>query len=477
MNTEDFSRLSTLNDEAYVQTVYRYVMGREADATGMENWLNAMAAGMAREMVFFGLRISEEGRRVNTPVSGFDIKEISLDQLLQYEGSLFIEAAYLSLIGRNADEGGMVTYLNAMAAGRWDKLDVIGILRDSAEGRKINVHVPGYERALAHKRRRARILGLPVFGRFIGTLWSLMHINRNVAAINQMRIQISQLQEMKKDDQAAQHMQMLQMHHQMQHRIDELTGHINYLGDRILVLNEELTWRRVQDKKQKHVEFNASYKRYEDKMRGSREEIKERLKIYDGVLTKIGIRERNGLVALDLGCGRGEWIELLQEEYNCFCIGVDSDASMLSACEALDLNTVCTDLLSYLKHAASESVDIISMFQVVEHMTYPVLQEVLSEINRVLRKDGMVILETPNPENLIVGTCNFYFDPTHVSKIPPALLEIFVKDAGMENTEVLRIHPYHAIDVEKKADTEAAGVEQMAAAFNHFADYAVVAYK
>ncbi len=471
MNIEDFSRLNTLNNEAYVQAVYRYIMGREADADGLLNWLNAMGAGMTREMIFFGLRMSDEGRRHNTPISDFDMKEISLEQLMSYDGELFIEAVYLALIGRNADESGKGTYLNAMAAGQWDKLDVIGILQDSAEGRKMHVKIPGYEQAVMRKRRKARILGFPVLGRIFGVCWSLLHINRNNAEINQMRIQISQLQTSKNDVYASQIMQL-------QQRINELTGQVNDLGSRIYHLDEELTWRRVQDEKHRHVEFNTSYKKYEDKMRGSREEIKERLRAYDGAMMKIDIRDRKGLVALDLGCGRGEWIELLQEEYDCFCIGVDSDASMLSACEERNLNTVCTDLLSYLKHAASESVDIISMFQVVEHMTYPVLQEVLTEINRVLRKGGMMILETPNPENLIVGTCNFYFDPTHISKIPPTLLEILVKDAGMDNTEILRLHPYNAIEMDMKEDEkEATGVKQMAAAFNHFADYAVVAYK
>lgn len=470
MNTEDFNKLNKLNDEAYVQTVYRYIMGREADGEGLKNWLNALNAGMSREMFFFGLRMSDEGRRKNTQISDFDMKQIELSQLMNYEGELFIEAAYLSLIGRNADESGKNTYLNAMAAGTWDKLDVIGILRGSVEGQKINVKVPGFEKAMAKKRRKARMLRIPVFGRIIGVLWNLMHINRNVAAVEHMRIQISQLQAGQKDEVLIQTMQM-------QQRVNELIGQVYAMNDVIYHLNEELTWRRVQTEKQNRIKFNNTYKKYEDKMRGSREEIKERLKVYDGAMSKIDIRNRSGLVALDLGCGRGEWIELLQEEYNCFCVGVDSDTSMLSACDELDLNTVCADLLSYLKNAASESVDIITMFQVVEHMTYPVLQEVLKEISRVLRKGGMIILETPNPENLIIGSCNFYFDPTHISKMPPALLEIFVKDAGLKNTDILRIHPYQAIDIDKKDDQNVTGVEQMAAAFNHFADYAVVAYK
>jgi O-antigen chain-terminating methyltransferase len=35
---------------------------------------------------------------------------------------------------------------------------------------------------------------------------------------------------------------------------------------------------------------------------------------------------------------------------------------------------------------------------------------------------GLLILETPNPENLVVGACTFWYDPTHIRPLPPAMM-------------------------------------------------------
>ena len=117
------------------------------------------------------------------------------------------------------------------------------------------------------------------------------------------------------------------------------------------------------------------------------------------------------------------------------------------------------------------------MFQVAEHLPVAVLHEVLTECRRVLRKGGALIVETPNPENVIVGACNFYFDPTHVTKLPPALLRILVESAGLVDAEVVRMHEYGAITIDEQADIDTEATKQIARFFNNYNDYAVIAYK
>lgn len=254
------------------------------------------------------------------------------------------------------------------------------------------------------------------------------------------------------------------------------------LADKVSVLDEKVKYQleieKIKNRHSKELAVGTAYKKFEDQMRGTRGEIKQRLAIYENAVKKV--KEANGcrLFALDLGCGRGEWLELMQE-WGIAALGVDRNAGMINFCKKRGLHVAKNDLLVHLRNQSSSSVDILTAFQVVEHLSEDVLVDVLKEASRVLRPGGVLILETPNPENLIVGACNFYFDPTHVRKIPPKLLQVLVENAGLQGAEILRLHPYSGVDL-SMADKNAANyglIEQMAGYFNQCADYAVTAYK
>lgn len=167
-----------------------------------------------------------------------------------------------------------------------------------------------------------------------------------------------------------------------------------------------------------HSDF---YRRFEDKYRGSRELIRGRLKAYlPFVEPMLEIDEH--VSALDLGCGRGEWLELLKDE-GFSVTGVDLDASMLAECTKRGLSVVCRDALDFLENTASESVNIISAFHLVEHISFGQVDLLVYHALRVLKPGGLLILETPNPENILVGSNWFYQDPTHVRPLPPTLLK------------------------------------------------------
>lgn len=145
-----------------------------------------------------------------------------------------------------------------------------------------------------------------------------------------------------------------------------------------------------------------------------------------------------GVKTFDLGCGRGEWLELMLEAgFDAF--GVDLDEGMLEACRTLSLPAAQGDAVAHLAALPDDSHAVISAFHVVEHISFMQLRQVVEEALRVLKPGGLLIMETPNPENIVVGTSNFYIDPTHQRPIPSLLLSFLTEHQGYARTKVLRL--------------------------------------
>lgn len=187
------------------------------------------------------------------------------------------------------------------------------------------------------------------------------------------------------------------------------------------------------------------YRAFEDKFRGSRELIVGRLKVYLPFITPLKDITPHPHLGVDLGCGRGEWLELL-EEAGFDAIGVDLDEGMLAACHQLQLNVQRADALTFLESLPDNSAGVISAFHVVEHIPFEALQKMVQEALRVLIPGGLLILETPNPENLQVGAHTFYYDPTHQRPIPPGLLAFLPEHYGFLRTKVLRLQQDPRLD-------------------------------
>ena len=179
------------------------------------------------------------------------------------------------------------------------------------------------------------------------------------------------------------------------------------------------------------------YRAFEDAHRGSRELIKNRVSIYLPFVLPLKDMYSN-CPALDIGCGRGEWLELLKDN-NISAQGIDFDEGMLKACHQLGLDVMQGDGIKYLKEQESDSKIVISAFHVVEHISFEDLQLFVEESLRVLKPGGLLIMETPNPENLKVASENFYLDPTHIKPIPSKLLSFLPEFYGYARTKVLRL--------------------------------------
>lgn len=180
------------------------------------------------------------------------------------------------------------------------------------------------------------------------------------------------------------------------------------------------------------------YLEFEANFRGSKEMIRERLK------ANLPYFKPNAELfsepVMDLGCGRGEWLQLLKEA-DIPAIGVDSNTAMIQCCTDAGLEAYVGDALQYLASMPANSLGGLTAFHIIEHLPLDVFIKLIDEARRVVRPGGVVLFETPNPENLIVGACNFYVDPTHRNPMPPALVAFLLQARGFERVEIDRRHP------------------------------------
>jgi O-antigen chain-terminating methyltransferase len=174
--------------------------------------------------------------------------------------------------------------------------------------------------------------------------------------------------------------------------------------------------------------------------RGSRKDIKNRLDVYIPY-AKEALAATAGAAALDLGCGRGEWLELLRD-LGATASGVDWNRDLVSENRARGLDTIEGDILQMLPSFVDESRSIITAFHLVEHMSFQDLVELVDHTVRILRPGGIAIFETPNPKNLFVSSNNFYLDPTHRHPLPSEFLAFVVEARGLCDPKVIPLSPY-----------------------------------
>lgn len=216
--------------------------------------------------------------------------------------------------------------------------------------------------------------------------------------------------------------------------------------------------------------FDAFYLAFEDRHRGSPADIRLKQQEYLPFLRGLPFAPEM-MDCLDVGCGRGEWLKLLEEQgYS--ATGVDLNIVMVETCMAQGLRAVKSDVLVYFNQIPDQSLTMISGFHIIEHLPFSVAMKLLKESLRVLKSGGMILLETPNPENAIVGSCNFYTDPTHRNPIPPLTLHFMMDHIGFKRCTFHTHSPMRS-----NLESSDPLVLEMAKRMYGPQDYAAIAYK
>lgn len=530
-----------------------------------------------------------------------DQAQYVLNDFLRFNDADFIEVAYEKLLRRSADPEGLQGYLSGLRSGVLGKVEILGLIRFSEEGRSQGVHVnglllpyklrrwrhvrvigwflglgiavwrlprlawrlQGMEASAAHEAQEmgrllgriedavdrhladadgsikslrtevtqftmSRVEGLRVVAARVGALQAALESTGNTLRESTTRLQdkigaVAAALQTSDAERASQHasVESTLAAHEVRHA--ELAGSIDAMGagnaerlrdhreatarltvhDAALARLEEQTrsdhraLRAVLDRLTVFLDASArqarqnlegsdeepsleeQYASFEQTFRGEREQIKLRAAHYLDTLAGAGISPGDEGIVLDLGSGRGEWLEVLAE-HGYRGRGVDSNRGMLKASESRGHEVVEADALAYLRAQPDGSFVAITSMHLVEHMPYPVVIQLLDEALRVLRPGGVLILETPNPENVLVGSCMFYMDPSHLHPIPPPLLQWTVQMRGFEQVEIERLSENRgSSDLNPVSDEVpgAAEINQMVAWFTAPPDYAVIARK
>jgi 2-polyprenyl-3-methyl-5-hydroxy-6-metoxy-1,4-benzoquinol methylase len=182
------------------------------------------------------------------------------------------------------------------------------------------------------------------------------------------------------------------------------------------------------------VEFaNIDWLKFAEKFRGSEEDIRARQQMY-------ATRFREHAPVLDVGCGRGEMTQVLQEA-GIAARGIDSNDDSIALCLAKGLDAEKADLFTYLSDLPDASLGGVICSQVVEHLPPERLPEMIRLVHAKLRSGGLLAFETPNPECLAIFATHFYIDPTHRHPIPPVLASFYLEEAGFGLIEIERLSP------------------------------------
>lgn len=464
---------------------------------------------------------SVTSRRRKRPVSGNrNFRQFSTDliisaanvgELYQFEGELFVKQVFRNILGRDADSEALAHYLRELSDG-CSKPEIIARLSLSKEGRTNASKIRGITTV------RVRYLAgrLPVVSYLLETAWKILTLPRYVRHTRAKELQLYALilennefvNKLAKD--------YYQKAHFLEERIEDLAEIANLKLDgkdfalekarleailqekagvsqlNEIVSNLDSAQTRLQREVNRIARIDTVpdagpqtmsaespptvspklenfYVAFEDKFRGNEKAVAESFSDYLQYLEGFGKES----CCLDIGCGRGEWLELLKDR-NVGAKGIDLNATMAGECQAKGLDVEAIDLVSYLGKSAENSFDLISAFHVVEHLEFEVLICLFDEALRVLKPGGRIIFETPNPSNLQVGSHNFYLDPTHRNPLPSEMLRFVAQQRGYREVEILNLHPVKEIkDRDRLSEVELDVLDRLYGP----QDYAVVAVK
>ena len=199
------------------------------------------------------------------------------------------------------------------------------------------------------------------------------------------------------------------------------------------------------------------YAGFENRFRGSEEDIRKQQGEYASLFDKGG-------KVLDLGCGRGEFLDLLRDR-GVEGEGVDLNGAMIDACIDKGLDGHKGDILERLSEAPDGSLGGVFSSQVVEHLPPAYLRKLIETAYAKLAPCGRIVLETVNPASVFALVQIYFLDLSHEKPIHPLALKFLLESAGFIDVEVRYSTP-----LGEERLRELPGADERTAALNHDID-------
>jgi len=237
----------------------------------------------------------------------------------------------------------------------------------------------------------------------------------------------------------------------------QVTGHTEEIDkqlDKISQDIQDLTKRLEKLEYRVLVNFppDFDYSQFEDQFRGSEHLVAERQKLYLSYLNK-------DLETLDIGCGRGEFLQLLSQ--NGFrARGIDMDGRMVARCKQKGLEAEMADAVSYIQQHNGKLGNIF-LSQIVEHMDYKDIYTLVKSCWEKMEPEATILIETINPGSFYAQSTTYVLDPTHVNLVSPETLSYTFQKVGFGNLRIIykspvppeqRLHMLNSSAGDKKID-------------------------
>ena len=210
---------------------------------------------------------------------------------------------------------------------------------------------------------------------------------------------------------------------------------------------------------------SSAYGAFENKFRGSDEVLAQRFEGY----ARDFASGPEGSIVLDLGCGRGEFLQALGAA-KIKGRGVESNAAAVVAGQAAGLDVVQGDLIEFLRSTEPAGVGGVFAAQVAEHLPPPALEALLSEAHRVLKPGGLLLLETVNPRSVTGFLEVFNRDLTHQKPLHPETLSFLAAVAGFASVRVEMLSPVEPLSQLRRLEAAASIPGSVVEAFNENVD-------
>ena len=235
----------------------------------------------------------------------------------------------------------------------------------------------------------------------------------------------------------------------------------------------EKKFQTVHDDLEAHVHPNISfgYFNFEKKFRGSEDLIKSRLQPYLDYV-KAAMNNSKGEFMLDIGYGRGEFLEILKNN-KILAKGVDSNQEMFEFCKKKELDVFFNDALDFLNTLPNDKLIGITSFQVIEHFPVHYMLKLIQLAYQKISNNGVLILETVNPISFF-SLSRFWTDITHEKPLLPDTIKFYVENVGFKETQLLWLNP---IPKEQQLQGNDPNIVKLNELLYGPQDYALVAWK